>query len=49
MAIINDRAVGALYFQNAGDEFIAPEGFRIPVRKVEVLDGKITFDFIGVK
>jgi len=49
LAIINDRAVGALYFQNAGDEFIAPEGFRIPVRKVEVLDGKITFDFIGVE
>ena len=49
LAIINDRAVGALYFQNAGDEFIAPEGFRIPVRKVEILDGKITFDFIGVE
>jgi hypothetical protein len=48
IAIINDHFAGILYFQNSGDTFTPPSMFRVPVKKIHVMEGRITFDLLGV-
>ena len=49
IAIINDHYAGILYFSGAGDVFQPPSLFRVPIKKLHVLQGKITFDLLGVE
>jgi hypothetical protein len=48
VAIINDHFAGILYFQNSGDTFTPPSMFRVPVKKIHVMQGRVTFDLLGV-
>jgi hypothetical protein len=48
IAIINDHFAGILYFQNPGDTFTPPSMFRVPVKKIHVMQGRATFDLLGV-
>ena len=49
LAILNDNIAGALFFRNVGDTFIPPSTVRIPVWKIHVLEGRVTFDLLGVE
>ena len=49
LAIVNDHYAGILYFKNQGDVFQPSSLFRVPIRKIHVLQGKITFDLLGVE
>ena len=49
IAVINDHFAGILYFKNTGDVFQPPSMFRVPIRKIHVLQGKVTFDLLGVE
>jgi len=48
IAIINDHFAGILYFASPGDTFIPPSMFRVPIKKIHVMQGRITFDLLGV-
>lgn len=49
LVIINDNDAGAIYFPNPGDTYTPPANLRVPIRKIEVMQGRATIDLLGIR